>query len=724
MDPQSGVSLSEVLSRAKRLEKVLPFRTQLTIPTILQRTSNISRSTDDNRVGYLLLARQNVNIENTKDILNSISQPRVFSNNYISFRDRTDFSFQDTIIKSISKIQSSTEKLNNDLILKAFQRKQLDSANLRDTAKMDLLVSVPIHNLDPSLLEIYGDEVKMELVEKARFYCDLLTKFDEDMAKNVFDAIISSRGKLFNYESQRYFADTFNLIYNLKIHRESKNWIVEGASAFLESQKKRFIQNEVNTSLRNAGRGGVIGIAPTIRAYLNLRKNKRIDSPWAIIFYSIRCGALKEASNFADTAEIDTDVKTAIQYYSNHIKLTGKLRETLITYLDAEFISTRFDIFKVLALSVLTKARRNIKTEKRIKIQDWLWYELQFCEDPNTLAEKLNEKHQFDQPDLQGQILMMTGSFNEAAQWFLDRTEYAKDNLHVALCLHVSGFIPSDIILKPLIRHAIEVFKADQESAIRYLSLIREHDNRIDSLTKLVIKAKHGQRMFESGTSFNGSDSAAPIMRVLLPDEINEVLEKSAIEARRLNLYDLAITLYLLRGDYRGVVSYDCVRLRQIIENFANNDALNIVIQHFALIQEEEKNIDDYRHVDMESLKTMNLLIKLACACEFERAENYEKAASGFEESDIFPSLSILADSKFHEYLALPEIVKGVVPFVFVPALHAYYNIYLNSEKEANSLYIREKLRERTEAIREFASYLDLRSETQAQILNLCRLVK
>lgn len=712
MNSFSTNSLNEVLTRSKRLEQVLPFRPQLTVPTILQRSRNISRSTDDSRVGYLLLAQQHVDIENAKEILDSITDPRIISDNYISFQDRSDFSYQDVIVKSIANVQKSTEKLNDDLIYKTFMQKKQSSI-----AQIEHPISVPIHNLDPTRLEIYGDSLRMELVERSKFYCNLLPQFNENMALVISEAILSTKGKLNNNESQ-YFADTFKLIHYIN----NPSNTIKGASAFLEKQKKLLIEKETQSNLLYLERGGEIGIIPTIKAYLRYRKNPHAESPYAVIFYAIRCGELKAASDFASEAEVDKNVAIALQLYSNRNPL-GIYKNTLMGYLNSEFESTRSDIFKVLTLSILTKTRRKITSEKKTTIQDWLWFELQFTTDLKTLASKLISEYQSDYPELRGQILLMIGSFDEAASWFLsqcEKTNY-QDNLHIVLCLHHLGFISSDVLLEPLIKYAIEVFKTDQKSAIQYLSLITEHDKRIDSIAKLVIKADNGCQMFEERIEPDRSYMISPINEVLLPDEVNEVIGKACIKARQLDLYDIVIDLYLLRDDYMGILKYDCIKLKQIIKSFSNLKLLDKINQHYSKIVENQGKENEF-NVDYKSLVIMQNLYKLAAGCEFVRGRNYESAVTVFESTDLFPSIGISAEIMQQTFSNMPEDIKEVMPFVLVPALASYYNLYL-SDKDTN-LSNREKLRERSESIRQFASVIDLDSEMQALILKLCSSIK
>lgn len=708
MDIKTDNSLSEILIRSKRLEQVLPFRTQLTVPTILQRSREISRSNVDNRVGYLLLAQQHVNIENAKEILNTITNPRVISDNYLSFKDRSYFSYQQVIINSISEVQKSTEKLDDELIYRAFQERQRQT-----TEKADQPISVPIHNLDPVRFRIYGDSLRMELVEKSKFYCSLLPQFDKDMPRVISEAILSSRDKLNNYESQ-YFADTFSLIYFIDKYSD-------GASAFLELQKKHLIVNETNSNLRYLNRGGEIGIIRTIETYLENKGNK---SPYAVIFYAIRCGEKRAASEYADTGLIDANVKTALQQYSRNIPLMGNLKDTLIKYLNSEFQSPQYDLFKILTLTIVTKTRRKIKSEKTIKIEDWIWYELQFTKDLGSIYQQLIQENLIDRPELRGQILLIVGFYDDAANWFLDQMKVnLQDNLHIIICLHVLGFINSDILLEPLLNYSIEIFKTDKEAAIRYLCLIREHDKSMDSIANLIIKADKGYQALENAFQSDKGDSDSPISKVLTPENVDEVIGKASAKAREMDLYDLAIKLYRLRNDFMGILSYDIIKLTQIIKNFSNNQVLNKINQHFALIQEEQADKDQFNpihetSVDPLSLRIMRDLYRLATACEFVRVRDFDNAVSEFEDSDLFPPIGVSQETQDQIYSNLPEIIKDIMPFVIIPALTAYYNKYLLTESDGNSSN-REKLREKAEAIRQYATCMNLNSQTQATILNL-----
>ncbi|OHT04740.1 hypothetical protein TRFO_06172 [Tritrichomonas foetus] len=704
MDVKPEALLDNIYARSKRLEKILPFRIQLPISTVhhqSRKVLNTSRGADDTRIGYYLLAQQNISLDRNPEILNQITNLKLIQENYIPFQKRANFYFENVIVSSISNSQESTEKLNSDFLLKAYQRKKAIQAKSRDLSKSKFPTAVPIYNLDPSLLKMYPESVKMELTKISKFYCELLPKFDEDIARNISEAILTTNEKLYNYELQNYLADTFNLIYLIKCRHS----FVDASIQFLESQKKRLIRDEVNSNLRYAGRGGSIGIIHTIKGYLNHKHNKYVNSPWATVYFAIRCGEAKAAAEFATTVNFDADVVAAIQQYANNIPLMGKIRETLVTYLNSEFSSSKYDKYKVLTLSILTKYS-NIPKDGKSKIQDWIWQKLQFTNDSSSLATELKD---VDEPLLRGQILIMSGLFEDAAKWFLGRMDDVKDNLHIVLAMHVSGLIKSDLLLEPLINHSIEVFKANPKAAIQYLALIND-SHKLDAIASLVIKAERGYIMFDN---INGQ--TAPIAEVLIPEEQTSVLRLAGKKARHLNLYDLCIRLYKLAGDYESILEIDCIKLKQFIEGYGQSDILNNIIgEHFASIQERATTLSS------RSIEIMRMLIKIACACEYSRRNMYHQAAQEFEETGLFPTTPILVSSKYDSYRSLPEIVRQIVPVIIVPTLEAYYQMFILSKSSQE----REILKQKSEAIKDFSSYLDIYNETQAQILDLYRQIQ
>ena len=212
----------------------------------------------------------------------------------------------------------------------------------------------------------------------------------------------------------------------------------------------------MDANLKDAKRGGAIGFIHTIEGYLKHRHSKYVNSQWAVVFYAIRCGESLSAYEYARTHDLHTDVVTAIQYYSKNIQLTGKIQESLSSYLNTEFSSPKFDKYKIFTLSILTKYSNIPKLEK-LAIQDWLWLYLQFVDTPKLddkgkLQVILPDLNQSDEV-LRGQVLLISGLFEDAAKWFLDRKENIRDNLHIVLALYLSGLIKSNELIDPLIRY-------------------------------------------------------------------------------------------------------------------------------------------------------------------------------------------------------------------------------------------------------------------------------
>lgn len=719
------IELSDILSRSSRLEKLHSFRFNLSIASVLNRTRNISQGYVDFRSGTLLLAREGkkmgVDLLQARDDLECMEVPEVREDHYTSFQDRINRTYQDVIVKSVRNVQDSTEKMNENFLFNYFQQINSKSASSTESS------IIPIFNLDSSLTKVYGD-VKYELTPKLAFYTNLLPEFQNNMAYVIANAIYASDIKLYNDKMRCYYSDTFDLISHIA------NNPLNSASEFLESQKRRFIEREVRSNLRSADRGGTFGFVPTIKGYLNIQKSPHRNSPWAIIYFAIRCGAFEEANEYAKTAPIDADVKTAIECFTTRTPITGHLLQTLIAYLNSEFNSPQYDKFKVLTLSILTNKRKAINDGK-VNIEDWLWFELQFNHNINELVEKLKSEHQFNEPHLQGQILLITGSYSEAARWFLDQKEDTKDNLHVVLAMHVAGLIDSSIILRPLINHAIDIFKASHEAAVRYLGLIRDKNNLVEALTEFVIKADRGYRIFEidqneickseQGNELSlstlSSNRISPIEAVVLPEIIKEVLQRASYEARRRDMYELTIKLYELSHNYGAILHYDCLILKNVIENHVSaKQYINIIQHHYALLLESSDEID------VSSLRIMYLLIKLANACEFERLNMYDRAVNEFEETQLFPTSKELASSKFEQLMSMRnDILFQVIPVVILSALRCYYNMHfeeIQAEKRShNHISQKDQIKIRCKALEEFAQNLDLSNSVQSQIIRLSR---
>jgi hypothetical protein len=128
-----------------------------------------------------------------------------------------------------------------------------------------------------------------------------------------------------------------------------------GAMHFLERQADHVVICKVNRNLRNADRRGGIGFVETIRGHLNLERRGRVIRPWAILYYTLRCGAVDAARTLVrdNRSDFDQDVIEAVDIFGRRMALSAGLAESLQQYFGEES-ATLQNNFKMVTLAVLT----------------------------------------------------------------------------------------------------------------------------------------------------------------------------------------------------------------------------------------------------------------------------------------------------------------------------------------------------------------------------------
>lgn len=701
--------LDDIFIRSQRLEFLTQFQVQLPLSNILHSTRLIQRdqnSGDAIRNGQLFLASKeefpraseiikNIKIEPSKEI-------------FMSFNDRSQECYQTAIVSSILKARKST----SDEFHNFFNESMKKDFQCSDLTVDQSVITMPLNHIEGRYLK----DSKMELTMYANAYITALSNNQNDIFEGFLNAVPTY---LFSFlgENQMSFYDNFRIMNILK---KNINDIKKGALEFLEIRMKRFIQNEVNSNLTKAKRGGTIGIIQAIQGYLNLQRHKFYQSSWAVIYYALRCGELQAALEFtlAHNSDFDKDVRIALQLRAEGHDIDEKRRNSLASYLTREATSISCDPFKVLSLSILTKIKNSIPENDVIQtIDDWLWLRLQLVDDIEDIAEEFKEKKVIfsdpANPFLHGQILMLIGQFEEAAKWFLSCNNNVQCNLHIVLLMHITKFIGSELLFNefnsPLLDYAMKVFPGSPTNAIRYLSYINNKDERINAIAQLIVDVDNGSIVFDSRNEMSS------ISQFLVPTEQNAVLELAAQKSKMMDQIEKANEFYILLGDYKSVVELECNQLCQYIEGFFDIDIIPKTITVYNDI------LDSGINVPPQLFEDFRILLRISCACRFIRniskenkIDSYQKAINEIEAADIIP----LSKSRVYDYLErannYSSYLQRIIPTTLYVALNSYVNLYnlINNRNE--------NLKEKGESLISFAgsiSYLPMK--IQKEILDL-----
>lgn len=675
MDIPPETVLEDVLAGAKRLETISPFTIFYSLPNVLHLSKNILSSSfytdEDIRRGQLLLPKQNENIS-ISSILRNVEHSHLMQTDILTFSEKSIECFQNIIVKSIEYPQIESEKLNEEFILNAIQNKRKNLQNQRQKSSDHSNASVEIGQFDKYLANGFNQSQQQQIIyiltPQIEFYVNLIQNRGSDLADEISTAIKNSEHDNFTIDLNNILADTYELISDVSKARPN---YINGSLHFLERQFKKILVYNVNSNLKTANRGGKIGIIDSIKGYLNLKKGnfKHYNSPWAIIFFALRCGETTEAFKYAqdNSSDFDRDVITALGLRVNNTPLFGDIQSSLESYFAVEKGSPTCDPFKALSLSVITKSGGFLDNHIIDTLEDWIWLHMQLSGNVKNMLNSLGNigNDEVENPFMRGQILLELGEFDSAARWFLDRQDNIIDCLHLAITMHTNHLIGADIIYQALLNHSIDVFKSDKIAAVQYLSLLEDNKYRIRAIAELAAIAAEGETVFT-----NIEDEVSPVTRILGPIVQRESLIAAANEAKSKGQNEKAILFYKMAGDYNNVVDLECTELQHCIDNERDEDMLYNAYCIYNEISETRIPVDPSK------IETMKILLFVARASLISNTNNFNEILDNLDKTGIIPSSFDQVDICCRKILYSSQYVHKVLPKVLLLALNSYYQIF------------------------------------------------
>lgn len=722
MDIPVETQIDDILARSLRLEKKSPYLANYGLSSVLHQSRSIintrSFSKDDEDRGKYLLGTVNKNIANVPTILKGIDLTSIVSDNVTLYAEKNNEIFQDSIVKSITSIHNSTNSLNDSFILKAMENLYGKKGSYSD-------VVVPyyedIPSITPSITEYLNEHpipsVKMTLRPRDRFYAENLTNQNESFSEHMAKAI--RKTTLFKENYQLPLADTFSLIHCLEKYGNHFN----GTKHFLEKQIKRIITEEVNTNLNIANRGPTYGIMHTLQGYINLLPHPQHESPWAILFFAMRCGKNESALQYASENNFSHDVISALEFRVTGTEITPQIRTNLQGLYQNEVSGEGHDTFKCLCLSILSGIGGYNDPSVISSFEDWLWFALQLGDGNHQrvvtkVTKTISEISDPRNPFLPGQALLLVHQFDKAANWFLSTPAVANDGLQISLAMHTAGLISPNVFSEQLLRYTAGVFEADGYLSLKYLNMIKDRKEVSKLVSLLAVTARNGESLFEptiidqsrlqtlpppeseaSAALFDGiSDPQdiinsyrennddeeqyvamhSPASLLLNPEEQKLAITSAGIEAAKRSMYPTAMKLLHMAGDYNRLVDLCCQQLRRCAEGLVDDQP---IIDAMEIINEVNENTIS---VDENRMRTLLIMLSFAKCAYLTRHGDYELACSSFEESKIFASdqgVINTADNGGVEMAKstianMPPSVKEVIPVVLVQAVEAYSKIH------------------------------------------------
>lgn len=427
--------------------------------------------------------------------------------------------------------------------------------------------------------------------------------------------------------SARWYANSFSSKTTSQDLINLRRRITAGGKRFLE--KQFFEQIEINIA-RNpieAQLGGVPSVYNKVKAALNLQftKDGKWNSDlaleivnnlpiWALIYFLIRSGYLKEALDFAvSNREAFQKLGTSFPIYLKAFveSPVHVLPSTLLENIRKEFNEqVRFydpessDPYKFVLYKIIGRCELSKKSFPELVIrttEDWLWIHFSLIYEDSNEISTLYDKYTlqnlqtavtnygsqyFDadnkSPALYVQVLMMCGLFEKAVQYAYTYSQI--DAVHLAIALTYYGLLrptssPQEVLLngdelnfaRLMGSYTRDFRQTDPVEAVEYLVLISLNKDLPDgkdhlkmcheSLKGLVLETREFSKLLGDICQDGSRLPGAIEQRLSLIDlenvqqYLHAITEQAAIKAEEDGRIADAVLLYQLSEDYDTVVT-------------------------------------------------------------------------------------------------------------------------------------------------------------------------
>lgn len=710
--------LDDILSRSLRLKSPMNFRIPPHFECIRQQSQKILSDFNDKNAqedGLDLLARQRINDRPvdiklaTNNLKDKIDISKIIPNENPSFSTKCAEALKASISESINKSSEKVCLTSSDFVFSnlAQQMKANETLIHRKICQPE---SVSISRFDSP----QNEDEKMDLTPLATFYNEYL--FGTDYIHTIESVIRSEDAQqYFQRDVQISLADTYSIIDCLS---QEKSPLL-GSLRYLSILTRRVIKNEVNKNRGNINRGGEIGLIPTIKTYVKLQNYPFKYSPWAVLYFAIRCDVRDELDDFFNENRkiFSGSIRLALENYFNQLPLEKSVVDELENIQSRDVTMQKIDPFKTIILSILTKKHIIPDSSSTIKsFEEWLWIRMQYIHGDNSESndgfKQLQEEFKDYKPDdpsnpfLFGQLYLLINQYQKAAEWFLKCEDNVDDCLHVVIAMKIAKLIDDSCLMKPLLLYAKDVFRSNQISAIRYLSLLSK-ESRIEAISRLTVEVKNGEEIF-----IPLRNELPPISNVITPDEQHQINLRAAQLAEYRGIHYKAALLYSLVPLYDHVLDHECIELRKYIEGFLDDSVLK---SHLIIYNKIKINT---KSVSFEKFNALRILMCFAYAYLHAHKGEFSEAVEQVEKADFLP-ISTEDVQPFREKLMANSELRKALPKMLIVAIKSYaelFKSYADSRAVKPGTFIKNK--EKAEAIIELTSDIDIPNYAQEQILN------
>lgn len=279
-------------------------------------------------------------------------------------------------------------------------------------AKTDQLTRARFQGQVYPLLEAFGEVEEQNLGDSPRQVVDAYQALREITKED-------SRTVKERQYAEAYLDESSNSAKSFNLSKQ----ILEGSRKYLEQTFLREIRSLIDKNAREAALGGQPTVVNIVRAYIRLRAARRDLAPdnvelsragengdycWVLIFYLLRCGFVKEASEYVnnDAAFQSTDKKfvSYLTAYANSSerRLSRKLQEMI----DGEYQQRQrhsqkntVDPYRMACYKIIGRCDLSQKTLDTVGqgVEDWLWLQFTLARETERFEEISGELYGLEQ---------------------------------------------------------------------------------------------------------------------------------------------------------------------------------------------------------------------------------------------------------------------------------------------------------------------------------------
>ncbi|CAG5105703.1 Oidioi.mRNA.OKI2018_I69.chr1.g2377.t1.cds [Oikopleura dioica] len=425
----------------------------------------------------------------------------------------------------------------------------------------------------------------------------------------------------------------------LRTDTEIQMALINASRAHLENEYFNFIQETVNSNLRDANRGAMPGTEQLIRSFLQVRKYNyqatEDGDVWAMIYYCLRCGQTRTAVEIARKSSqiVGEFLPSLVDWVESPDRLLGPNQESKIKIQFRRSVRACTDPFKRAVFCIVGKCDTDIHEDVIQKTDDYLWMKLSQVVVGKTgdgyesiekfqrdILEEYGEAHfQADQsPLLYFNVLVLTGQF-EAAIEFLARL-----NLATLVMTFTRKFESTD-----------------PQEALQYFYFLR--DIRLPGASdSLFISCVSGlvRESREFGTLLGRIDPQTGQKKSGAIDKFHadtkKLIERVARDCEERGLFEDAVGLYDLGGFHDKVVDLLSELISQVLADAdkPQSDRNRLKIQAQEIAQRyRNQNVE----IQRQSADTFHLLLDLMTYFDAYHGKQLDFALDTIRQLDLLP---------------------------------------------------------------------------------------